>query len=143
MSGIEITSADVESIPLFGGLSADERARVAGASRSVQLGLGQVVLSEGELAFDFYAIMRGAAEVRRTSGHVARLEAGDVFGEMGVVAGETRRSTRRRGASVFITAPTDAMVIDGGDFRRLIEDIPALGDAVRAIVAERRRAEPS
>jgi ribosomal protein S18 acetylase RimI-like enzyme len=130
-------AAGLEAIPLFARLSADERARVAGVSRAVQLDVGQVVVHEGEFAFDFYAIKQGAAEVKRGGERVAVLGAGDFFGEIGVVPNDARRGTRRRGASVIATAPTEAIVIDGSDLRRLTADIPALREAIRA-TAERR-----
>jgi CRP-like cAMP-binding protein len=130
-------SADLQAIPVFAGLSPDELARVAAAARPVHFDPGQVVVNEGEFAFDFYAITDGAAEVRRGEAHVADLGAGDVLGELGVVPQQSRRWTRRRGATVVVTAPTEAIVIDGGDFRRMTGEIPALADAIRAVAAER------
>jgi CRP-like cAMP-binding protein len=132
-----MNSADLQSISLFANLSPDEQARVAAAARPVHFDAGQVVVNEGEFAFDFYAITDGAAEVRRGAEHVADLGAGDVLGELGVVPQQRRRWTRRRGATVVVTAPTDAIVIDGRQFRRMAEDIPALADAIRALAAER------
>ena len=132
-------SADLQSIALFANLSPDEQARVATAARPVHFDAGQVVVNEGEFAFDFYAIRDGAAEVRRGAEHVADLGAGDVLGEMGVVSQKSRSWTRRRGATVVVTAPTDAIAIaiDGGEFRRMVEDIPALAEAIRVVAAER------
>jgi CRP-like cAMP-binding protein len=130
-------SADIESIPLFAQLSDDERRRVAAVVRTARLEVGQVVVNEGEFAFDFYAITRGAAEVKRSGERVAVLGAGDVFGEMGVVPNDAHRSTRRRGATVIVTEPIEAMVIDGSELRSLVDDIPALGDAIRRTAAER------
>jgi CRP-like cAMP-binding protein len=130
-------STDLQAIPVFAGLSPDELARVAAAARPVHFDAGKVVVNEGEFAFDFYVITDGAAEVRRGEAHVADLGAGDVLGELGVVPQQSRRWTRRRGATVVVTAPTEAIVIDGGDFRRMTGEIPALADAIRAVAAER------
>jgi CRP-like cAMP-binding protein len=55
-----VETAEIESIPLFAGLSPDDRARVASVARALQLEVGQVVVNEGEFAFDFYAIKQGA-----------------------------------------------------------------------------------
>lgn len=136
-------TAEIEAIPLFAALSPDEHARVAAVTRVVQFKEGQVVVNEGELAFDFYAIRQGAAEVRRGGDHVASLGPGDVFGEFGVVPDMARHWTRRRGASVIATAPTDAIVIDGRDFRRLTEDISALRNAIQEMAAQREPSNPS
>ena len=130
-------SADLQAIPLFANLSPDEQARVAAAARPVHFEAGHVVVNEGEFAFDFYAIRQGAVEVRRGAEHVAHLGAGDVLGDFGVVPQQGRQWTRRRGATVVVTAPTDAIVIDGGDFRRMAGEIPALADAIHAVAAER------
>jgi CRP-like cAMP-binding protein len=134
---VELTTIEIEAISLFAALSRDERARVAAVARLVQFKEGQVVVNEGEFAFDFYAIRRGAADVQRGGDHVASLGPGDVFGEFGVVPHPARRWTRRRGASVVATAPTDAIVIYGSDFRRLTEDIPALRKAIEETAAQR------
>lgn len=129
-------------MPLFAELSLDERARVAEVACTVQLDSGHVVVKEGEFAFDFYAIKQGTAEVQRGGERVRTLGAGYVFGELGVVPGDGRRWKRRRTATVIVTAPTEAIVIDGGDLRRLTDAIPTLQAAIHAIAAQ-RGAEPS
>jgi CRP-like cAMP-binding protein len=130
-------AADLQSIPLFAKLSPDEQARVAAAARPVHFEAGQVVVNEGEFAFDFYAIRDGAVEVRRGAEHIADLGAGDVLGELGVVPQLSRSWRRRRGATVVVTAPTDAIAIDGSELRRMTRDIPALAEAIRVVAAER------
>jgi CRP-like cAMP-binding protein len=131
-------SADLERIPLFSTLSAVDRGRVATVARPLQWDVGHIVVNEGEFAFDFYVIEHGEAEVQRGGQAVAVLRAGDFFGELGVVPSDARRWSRRRSGTVVITVPTTAIGISGSDFRRLAEDIPALGDAVRAAAVERR-----
>lgn len=130
-------TADLASIQLFAGLSADDVSRIAAAARPVHLDVGHVAVNEGEFAFDFYAIARGGADVRRAGERIATLGPGDFFGEIGVVPDENRRWSRRRGASVVITAPTDAIAITGIDLRSLADEIPALGDRIRAASAQR------
>jgi CRP-like cAMP-binding protein len=129
--------ADLHSIALFAGLSPDEQARVAAAAKPIHFETGEVIVGEGEFSFDFYAITGGAAEVQHDGGHVADLGPGDVLGEMGVVPQQSRGRSRRRSATVVVTAPMEAIAIPGGEFRRMTEDIPALGDALRALVSER------
>jgi CRP-like cAMP-binding protein len=128
---------------VFSALSPDDRARLASAARPVRFDQEQVVVNEGEFAFDFYAIRHGAAEVRRGGERVAHLGPGDVFGEFGVVPGDPWHWTRRRGATVISTMPTEMIVIDGSDFRRLLEDIPALRDAIRAMSLARDPDHPA
>jgi hypothetical protein len=45
---------------------------------------------------------------------------------------------RRRNASVVVTAPGDAIAIDGSEFRRLTDEIPAVRNAIHAAAAHRR-----
>jgi CRP-like cAMP-binding protein len=134
--------AVVASIPLFGRLSPEEQERVAAAARTIHFEAGEPIVYEGEFSFDFYALTNGAAEVRHGDEHVADLHAGDVVGEMGVVRPESGRWTRRRGATVVATAPTDAIEIAGDDFRGLTEAIPALAGALHDLSSERAPAEP-
>jgi CRP-like cAMP-binding protein len=132
---------DLESIPLFADLSPEDRARVASVARPLHWNTGHVALREGEFAFDFYAIKRGAAEVWQRDQRIRTLGAGDFFGELGVTPPDLGRWSRRRTASVVVTAPTDAIAIDGAAVRSLTEQIPKLRDALRKAAEARGRTE--
>lgn len=133
----EIGAADLKVIPLFRGLSDPERERVAALARPKRWDAGQVAVNEDEFAFDFYVIKDGEASVRQGGEPVRTLRSGDFFGEIGVVPSDTHRWSRRRSATVVATTPVTAISISGSDFRRLVEDIPALGNAVRSAAVER------
>jgi CRP-like cAMP-binding protein len=128
---------ELEGIPLFAGLSPEDRARVASLARRLQWNVGHLVVKEGEFAFDFYAIKAGSAEVKQREELLRVLGPGDFFGELGVVPETGSRAARRRTASVVITAPTEAIAIAGGDLRRLAEEIPSLRAALLSAAAER------
>jgi CRP-like cAMP-binding protein len=134
---------ELESISLFAGLSPSDRARVASVARPLHWDTGHVALREGEFAFDLYAIKRGTAEVQRDGQRIAALGAGDCFGELGVSRPDTGRWSRRRTASVVVTAPTDVIAIDGGAIRSLSDEIPELRDALHKLAAMRGRTETS
>lgn len=136
----EMTTADLDGIPLFAGLAPEDYARVAGVARRLEWAVGHMVLKAGEFAFDFYAIKRGGAEVLRGTERVALLGAGDFFGELGVVPRDAAKWSRRRTASVIVTAQTEAVAIAGADIRRLAGEIPTLQAALRS-EAERRHGE--
>jgi CRP-like cAMP-binding protein len=139
----EMSGGDLEGIPLFAGLAPEDRARAAAVARRLEWDMGHVVLKEGEFAFDFYAIKQGAAEVLRGAQQIAVLGAGDFFGELGVVPHDALRWSRRRTASVVVTAPTEALAITGTDIRRLAEEIPTLRDVLRSAAVERSGREGS
>jgi CRP-like cAMP-binding protein len=134
-------NVDLEGIPLFAELTPEERARIAAVSRPLHWDVGEMVLREGEFAFDLYAIKQGAAEVRRSGEPVGVLGAGDFFGELGIAPLDASRWSRRRTASVVVTAPTDAIAIPGADVRSLSDAIPKLRDALRVAASARRPAE--
>jgi len=136
-------NVDLENIPLFAGLAPEARAQAAAFARRLKWDTGHVVVKEGEFAFDFYAITQGGAEVRQRGEAISVLGAGDFFGELGVVPQDGLRWSRRRTASVVVTAPTEAVAIAGGDMRRLAEDIPQLGEALRIAAASRSHPKKS
>jgi CRP-like cAMP-binding protein len=134
-------NVELERIPLFARLAAEDRARAASVARQLKWDVGHVVVREREFAFDFYAVKHGTVEVQREGQRLAVLGAGDFFGELGVVPDDASRWSRRRNASVVVTAPTEAVAIPGSEMRRLAEEIPALRDALRRAAAERSQTE--
>ena len=133
----------LESIQLFADLTPAERARVASVARALHWDVGHVAVREGEFAFDLYAIKQGSAEVRQRGQRIAALGAGDFFGELGVTRPDTGRWSRRRTASVVVTAPIDVIAIDGAAVRDLTDEIPNLGAALRKAAETHGRTETS
>lgn len=123
----------LESIRLFAELTPEELARVASVARALHWDVGHVAVREGEFAFDLYAIKQGSAEVQQGGERIRALGAGDLFGELGVTRPDTGRWSRRRTASVVVTAPTEVIAIDGGAVRSLADEIPKLGEALRRV----------
>ena len=131
-------TVDLDGIPLFAELNPEDRERAASAARELRWEVGHVALNEGEFAFDFYAIKHGAAEVQHAGQPVATLGVGDFFGEVGLLRRDAGGGTsRRRSATVVVTAPTEVIAISGSDMRRLTDEIPALRDALTQAAAER------
>ena len=56
----------------------------------------ELIVTEGEIADSFYTIISGAAEVVKSSSVVARMKAGDSFGELGHVTANARRTASIR-----------------------------------------------
>jgi CRP-like cAMP-binding protein len=132
-----VTAAELALIPLFAQLSDDERARIADVAETKHFDVGQEIVHEGEFAFNFYAIQSGAAEVRAGGELITVLGVGDVFGEVGSVPHPKMHWTRRRSATVKVTVPINAIAIRGSDLRRLIDQIPALGEGLQSTIAKR------
>lgn len=104
----------LEAVPLFAGLGAATRARLAACAEAVESCAGDVVFHQGDPPDGLYVVKRGtfsasvAASGERRAICVRTLHAGDFVGEMSVLTNETRSATVRcetDGNSCRSTAP--------------------------------------
>jgi CRP/FNR family transcriptional regulator, cyclic AMP receptor protein len=123
---------DLEQLPLFAGLDKRERARVAQQADEVDVSAGRRLAVEGDLAYEFFVIREGTAEVDVGGEIKATLGPGDFFGEIGVLESEHRRV-----ASVTATTPMKLIVITGHDLRAINRDLPEVASKLRAAIQER------
>ena len=122
---------DVQSIPLFAGLSKDDQTVIAQYADEVDVGPGTVLAQEGRLAYEFFAIKAGTAEVKLGGQHAAGLGPGDFFGEIGLLAGD------RRVASVVATTPLSLVVLTGSQLRAIDSRMPGVAERIRGAMAQR------
>ena len=122
-------------MPLFAGLSADSVAALAAEARPVTFLPGDVVIAEGEAGDALYVITRGEVTVSRHTGTaeqaVATLRSGEVFGEAAMLAEEPRNAT------VTAAAPTTLLRLGRRDVLALAEQLPEIGERLRAVDATR------
>lgn len=133
-------AAFLHSVELFSHLDDGELLELATALTYAVFISGDVMTCQGEIADWLYVIIKGEADVwfeaneegsdRR---HLATLQAGRVFGEMGLMTGEPRRAT--------VTARTDAECyrIDKRNFRGIIQSRPEMAEKFAAILSERNK----
>jgi NADH dehydrogenase len=97
---------------------------------------GEAIVRQGEPADLFYVILKGEVEVLRSEHGVeqslARLSAGESFGEVGLV------KHQRRNATVRATEPVDVLSLERADFDLLIGHWSQLAATVRQ-QADRRQ----
>jgi CRP-like cAMP-binding protein len=122
---------DVQSIPLFAGLSKDDQKVVAQYADEVDVDAGTVLAQEGRLAYEFFSIKEGTADVTLGGEHTATLGPGDFFGEIGLLAGD------RRVASVVATSPMSLVVLTGSQLRAIDSRMPGVADRIRTAMAQR------
>ena len=122
---------DVQSIPLFAGLSKDDQKVVAQYADEVDVDAGTVLAQEGRLAYEFFAIKAGTAEVKLGGQHAAALGPGDFFGEIGLLAGD------RRVASVVATTPMSLVVLTGSQLRAIDSRMPGVAERIRSAMEQR------
>jgi CRP-like cAMP-binding protein len=89
-------------------------------------------VERGDPGDAMYIIVGGAAEVD-VGGRFHRLERGDFFGEMAVLAG------KRREATVKAVEPVEALRIPGDEFRAFLLEHPHLAVAMLQSLVERLR----
>jgi CRP/FNR family transcriptional regulator, cyclic AMP receptor protein len=126
-----VESDRVDHIPLFAGLTAEERAEVAGCLRDVTVEAGTALATQGDNAYELFIIEAGDAEVRKDGQAVRTLSAGDVFGEIGLLATGTRT------ASVVATSPMRLAVMFSREYKQLESRMPELAKSLRQTMAER------
>lgn len=122
---------DLARIPLFATLTDEERERIAPSLREVPVDAGTPLAIQGDNAYQLFVIEEGEAEVTRDGETVRTLAAGDVFGEIGMMATGTRT------ASVVATTPMRLLAMFTRDFKRLEREMPEVARSLRATMAER------
>ena len=123
----------VLSIPLFAGLSKDERRTIAQHADELDFPEGKYLVREGEFAYEFFIIEDGQAQVTHEGEILADLGPGDFFGEMGLV------ERVRRNASVVTTSPATVVVMTAQHFRQMKRELPAVCDRISRAIEERCR----
>jgi CRP/FNR family cyclic AMP-dependent transcriptional regulator len=123
----------LSEIPLFAGLSKDQRGEVARVADEIDIEAGKRLVSEGRFGYEFFVIENGTAEVVRGDEHIADLGPGDFFGEMALLGDTTRN------ADVVASSAMTAMVMTDSAFRSLARKMPDVAAEIRE--ACRRRTE--
>jgi CRP-like cAMP-binding protein len=122
----EVAKSFLHQIPLFGGLPDSALSRLLELMQLRTCEAGQVICAEGELAREMFIVHVGAVEVRKRAREpggeacLARLRAGDEFGEMSLI------DIQPRSASVVASEPTELYVLGNMDLLTLYEeDLPS------------------
>jgi CRP-like cAMP-binding protein len=129
--------ARLKDVPFFSSLSEQDLATVAQQTEEISVAAGTVLAREGDLGDEFFVIESGTAEVTRGSAPVAKLGAGDFFGEIALIREE------RRTATVTALSPMVLIVMPGSSFRSLDRSTAEIRETVSQALAERRDPSPS
>lgn len=124
-------TALIRSLPLFADCTAREIAQVSSIADELTLEAGRVLAQESADGHEFVVIVNGVAGVHRADRRIAKLQAGDFFGEIALLTGLPRT------ASVVAITKMHALVIEGHAFLRLLEDAPVIREKVERALAER------
>lgn len=123
--------AFLRRIPLFAQCSDKDLAKVDAAVDDVNVDAGETVVKEGRSGYEAFLIVEGQADVSVGGDKIASLGDGDLFGEMAVLDGDSRRK-----ATVTATTPMKLLVIEPQRMQALL-DIPGVGEQVRELLNKR------
>ncbi len=123
----------LRKVPLFSALSRRHLDVITRVADEVKLNAGKVLARQGERGLEFLLIVDGSARVERDGKLIARLTAGDFFGEMSLIDG------RPRTATVIAETPIVLLVVHRRSFSYLLDTVPALQRKVLVTLCERLR----
>ncbi len=119
-------------MPLFSGCSKRDLAAIAKLAVEIDLPAGHTLIHEDTpVAYSFFVLLEGGAEVRRRDRLVATLAPGDFLGELALIL------RRPRTATVTLTAPSRLLSISAHNFRSLLDRSPEIEFKLLAPLAER------
>ena len=132
MDEVTVGLAALERAPLFAGLDRGHLEDVLAVGRRVSFQSGQAIVERGDPGDAMYILVGGAAEVD-VGGRFHRLERGDFFGEMAVLAG------KRREATVRAVEPIEALRIRADGLQTFLLENPKVAVAMLRSLVERLR----
>jgi len=127
------------SSELFGGLDLRDRQRIVQLCSRRRIAARQVVFHQGDPGREMFVVVAGRLKISVTSAEGKELsffilDAGSIFGELALLDGE------RRSATVTAITPCELLVLNVGDFKRLLRENQLIGLRMLSILAGRVRA---
>ncbi len=123
----------LRDVPLFAAMSKRQLGVVARYADETTGKAGQVLAVEGEVGEQVFLICEGAAVVRQHGQEIAKLTAGEFFGEMALLDGEPRS------ADVELTEDAELLAIHRRDFDYLLDEVPGMARQMLTAVTSRLR----
>ena len=124
----------LQRVPLFADLEKRELTQIASSFKAREYAAGDTLVTEGEGGVGFFLIESGEATVSVRGREIARLKAGDSFGEVALIDDGARTAT--------VTADT-AMVCYGmsfWEFRPIVESSSQIAWKLLQALAKKLRA---
>jgi CPA1 family monovalent cation:H+ antiporter len=121
-------------LPIFAGVSKRHLHRIARMATTRRFAPLTRIVREGEPARTFYVVLDGHVSVTRKGRRVARLGAGEAFGEMALLTDSPRA------ASVVADDDVLTMCLSRANFNKVLKAEPAISLALLKTLAERLRA---
>jgi CRP-like cAMP-binding protein len=116
----------VESVPSLAGLPEPAKSALAEELDEVEVPAGERIVSQGDFAYELFAILEGTARVEQDGEVVAKLGTGDLCGEIGLLL------TGRRTAAIVAETPMRMLALFDQTFRRLSNEHPEFAELIRS-----------
>ena len=126
----------LRNVPLFASLSNKELERVARWADEVDIPEGRQLMTQDALAYEFFVIEDGHAQVIRDGERISLLGPGDFFGEIALL------ETGRRTAGVVAESPMQLVVMHRRDFKQMQREMPDVAEKIERAIRERFREPP-
>jgi CRP-like cAMP-binding protein len=121
-------------VPIFAGLSKDERTRLATWLDVEEFADGTVLAHAGASEYQFFILDQGRARVEREGRTVGTLERGEVFGEIAFFR------DGRRSADVVAETWVRVLVMYGSRFRQMQTAMPDIAARLQELARSRSEA---
>ena len=132
-----VDPARLRSQPLLLDLDEHDRSQMARWIEEVRAHPGDLLIEQGSMPYELFLIETGTVDVLRDGEHLATLGAGDVVGEIALLAHQ------RRMASVRARTEVVALALPVEGFQEITTEMPEFGDELRALMAARRSPDAS
>jgi CRP-like cAMP-binding protein len=122
---------DLERIPLFGSLAAEDIATIAPWFEVREAGPGERLIGEGATGELFFVISEGEVAVTGLGHKIASLGPGEFFGEIALLG------YRQHIATVTTSSQARILVLSSDDFNRLRANYPGVATEIGAVMQRR------
>lgn len=124
----------IEGSSIFEDIPVEALTAMAESSRILRFAPGEAVVRTGEESTALFLVKTGQAIVEMNRREAARLQPGDVFGEIAFLTGNVRTATVRAAQSAL-----EVVELDEGSLRSLLEDQTELAEELAEKMVARRR----
>ena len=121
----------LKRVPLFASCSKQELDALALVADEIDLREGSTLTREGQPGREFFVLIEGTVEVTRDGEEIARLGAGDWFGEIALLTKASRTAT------VTAASPVRVLVVTDRAFRQVLETTPSIAVKMLERLGER------
>ncbi len=127
----EVGPARLRSIPIFGGLSDEELARVEEVATPFEVEAGWVLVEPAQPGSGMFCLLEGTVNVELPKGRLISLGPGEFFGELSLLT-EVDRVARVRASSTV-----RGIAIGRSAFQDLLREEPQIAVAMLPVLARR------